>query len=121
MLTPTCDSIRWKASTEPILGTAWREEVYVHVRWGWLGFLAGEVVLSTIFVIFTIVATRRSRVPVLKSSATATLLMLDRELHDSLGTAADIRDAECRVKQVYGTLKAGVLVRASSPSERATV
>lgn len=51
-------SLQSTSSIGPLLGTAWREEVYVSVRWGWLAFLAVELVLAGAFILATIIAHR---------------------------------------------------------------
>lgn len=73
--------------------------MFVNVRWGWLGFLAMQLVLATAFIVFTTFATRKAAVPVLKSSSMATLLALDAEVRQNLGWVDELSDAEQRAKQ----------------------
>ena len=87
------DSIRSSTTSDKFLGTAWEPEVYVNVRWGWLSFLAAELVLSTAFVILTTIATHRSQVPILKSSVMAALLAPDAEVQRILGSADELEQA----------------------------
>lgn len=44
-----------------VTGEAWREISYVHVTWGWLAFLAGELVLAATFVAITAIGQHKSR------------------------------------------------------------
>lgn len=94
-------SLRSTSSIGPLLGTAWREEVYVNVRWGWLAFLAVELVLAGAFILATIIATRALAVPVLKSSVLAALLAPDKEVQQSMGVVDDITVAENRAKLTH--------------------
>jgi hypothetical protein len=53
--------------------------VFIKVQWVWLTWLVGEMVLGTVFLVWTMLATRRMGMHVLKSSPLATLLALDGE------------------------------------------
>ena len=63
------------------------------MRWEWLGLLACEIVLAAVFVVGTIIATRRMNVFVFKNSSWATLLALDEEsrraIHESISGPRD--------------------------------
>lgn len=73
--------------------------MFVNVRWGWLGFLAMQLILATAFIVFTTFATQKAAVPVLKSSSMATLLALDAEVRQKLGSVDELSGAEERAKQ----------------------
>jgi hypothetical protein len=91
-------------------GTAWREETFVNVRWWWLAFLGGELILSCIFLIMTIISTRRLQAPLLKSSPVATLLATSDEVQGILGTLSDLETAEKNAERMHVQLVGGKLV-----------
>lgn len=93
-------------------GTAWRNEIYVNVRWGWLGFLGGELVLAGAFVLFTIVVTHLSKVPVLKGSAIASLLGADGATQTAVGTILDLDKALAKAETVHARRDGKVLLLA---------
>lgn len=81
-----------------ITGTAWIEESYVSIIWGWLTFLAVELVIATVFLVITIVfqvkmrarlaAEGRSDISVVeeyKDSYLAPLLALSQESRSAAG------------------------------------
>jgi hypothetical protein len=69
----------------PVVGKAWAEESFVRVRWGWITYMAAEILLAIVFLIVTIVYTRQLRMKVLKSSPLATLLALSDETRSTFG------------------------------------
>jgi hypothetical protein len=70
-------SIRQQGTSQP--GVALANETFVSVRWGWLAFLACQVVLSMAFVLCVAVQTSVWGVAVVKSRALATLLAVGSE------------------------------------------
>ncbi|KAK4213820.1 hypothetical protein QBC37DRAFT_482760 [Rhypophila decipiens] len=62
-----------------ISGTAWVSTTVVEVRWAWLSFLAVEIVLVAVFLIWTVIETNKMGVKVWKNSTLATMLTLDEE------------------------------------------
>jgi hypothetical protein len=60
--------------TVPIEGTAWSVEKIVQIRWVWITLPAISLVGSLVLICATIVEGRRTKAPVWKSSALATLL-----------------------------------------------
>ncbi|KAK3320319.1 hypothetical protein B0T19DRAFT_446084 [Cercophora scortea] len=87
-------------------GAAWGEETYVSVVWGWAAFLAAQMLLSYLFLAITMVRTARLKMPVLKSSELATLILSADEVRAAVGTVGDLRDAESRAKTMYSSLTA---------------
>jgi len=67
-------SQRGAANSYTINGTALSTATFVEIHWGWLGFLAGELVVAVAFLVATVVLTRNLDLPVVKSSALAVLL-----------------------------------------------
>jgi len=51
-----------------VKGSAWVDETYIEVRWGWLSLPLGETLLAVILLFATVVSARKSGVPVLGSS-----------------------------------------------------
>ena len=84
----------------PITGTAWKDETFVQVRWPWLTFLAAMIAMSFFFFLFTVITTHRLRVPVLKGSAIASMLVPNPEVQSALGSLLDLDDAQKRAKFV---------------------
>lgn len=83
------------------------------MRWGWLSFLAAELLLASLFVVFTTITTHRAKVPVLKSSTIATLVAPVGEVQQALGSFEKLSDAEERAKQVCVRLENRNLVLVS--------
>ena len=68
-----------------VQGSTLVQETFVHVRWGWIGYMAFEIVLAAIFLCLTVLYTRKLDVRVLKSSPLATLLALNDETRSTVG------------------------------------
>ena len=80
----------WMEGTEnvnsfAVSGSAWASETFVSVRWGWIAYMAVEILLATLFLALTVVYTRRLKMHVLKSSPLATLLALNDETRLTVG------------------------------------
>ncbi|KAK4186003.1 hypothetical protein QBC35DRAFT_453679 [Podospora australis] len=54
-------------SSQILNGTAWREQSYVSIDWGWSAFLAAKILFSYTFLGITMYRTLRLNVPVLKA------------------------------------------------------
>jgi len=50
-----------------LAGSAWKDETYIEVRWGWISVPLGETLLTVMLLVATIVSARLSGVPVLGS------------------------------------------------------
>jgi hypothetical protein len=50
-----------------LTGSAWKDETYIEVRWGWISVPFGETLLTIMLLVATIVSARLSGVPVLGS------------------------------------------------------
>jgi hypothetical protein len=81
------------SSNTNINGTVWKDETFVEIKWGWLVFLASELVLSIAFLLITAIFTYRMKVPAMKSSALATLLAPTQEIRDRIGDIAHFEEA----------------------------
>ena len=80
-------------------GTAWVDETFVQIRWGWAAFLASQIALSYVFLAVTMWRTRRLGMPVVKSSELATLLAPADEVRVAVGTLAGFEEAEERAER----------------------
>ena len=105
-----------------ITGEAWREISYVHVTWGWLAFLAGELLLAATFVTITIIGQHyggganvrhesRSVPPDLKDSSLAVLSALSTECRARMGDGIrPIEELNAASKRIWVRLEGGEIV-----------
>nr|OQO22301.1 hypothetical protein B0A51_10216 [Rachicladosporium sp. CCFEE 5018] len=99
-----------------VTGTTWSNATYIHVRWLYLIYPAVVIVLAASFVLGTAIQTKRSKVPVWKSSTLATVyhghVMCDRDV-DGIGEIDRIsgmeRDARDRLVRL-GRVDSGRLM-----------
>lgn len=91
-------------------GTAWANETYVHVRWGWLAFLGAQITICIAFLVFTIAATHISGTMVLKSSPLAALMALGHSGRDTIGNLSTEADMKQRAARYKATLVGNELV-----------
>jgi hypothetical protein len=77
-------------TNDTVLGDAFAEESYVHVRWQWLILPAFLELASLVLLVLTIVHSRREDVPIWKSSVLALMYHGADELQDR-GTLASQR------------------------------
>ncbi|RMJ08844.1 hypothetical protein CDV36_011535 [Fusarium kuroshium] len=103
-----------------VTGKAWEAETYVQIRWGWLSFLAFELVLATSLLAMTIATQKHNQksdresydmVCDLKDSSLAALVALN---NDSRGVVGDglgpISELERTAKEVHVRLRGNRLV-----------
>ncbi|KAK0725177.1 hypothetical protein B0H67DRAFT_123211 [Lasiosphaeris hirsuta] len=90
-----------------VTGTAYKPSLFVAVQWGWLAFLASQIVLSAIFLAAIILWTRRERVPVLKTSALAAMAALDGQARMILGGVDDLAGLKERAANVHVKVEGG--------------
>lgn len=98
-----------------IFGTAWTNETYIHVRWGWLAFLTTQVVAGTTLLAFTIWSTAKAEEPITKSSQLAVMAALDSESRNMLGNIGPIREMEAKAEQIQVCLIGDQLKSSTSP------
>ncbi|KAK4213171.1 hypothetical protein QBC37DRAFT_464241 [Rhypophila decipiens] len=67
-----------------VQGTSLAVVTVVAVRWAWLSFLAAEIVLTGVFLGWTIIATSKAGTKVWKTSTMATMLTLDERSRNSI-------------------------------------
>ncbi|KAL1905955.1 hypothetical protein Sste5344_008344 [Sporothrix stenoceras] len=93
-----------------IEGTAWANETYVHVRWGWLAFLGAQIAICIAFLVFTIAATHSSGTMVLKSSPLAALMAIGQSGRGAVGNLSTESDMKQRAARYKATLVGNELV-----------
>ncbi|KAK5655525.1 hypothetical protein OQA88_5456 [Cercophora sp. LCS_1] len=101
-----------KHHTETHYGQTWVSETFVHITWGWIVFLAVEMILSFLFLAATIYRTAKLKAPVLKSSELATLLVSSDEVRQKVGTIERLEDAEANARKVAVKLEGNKMVLA---------
>ncbi|KAH8881779.1 hypothetical protein GQ53DRAFT_847992 [Thozetella sp. PMI_491] len=87
------------ASTFTINGTAWSEETYVYVRWGWLSILVIQVFVGTLFFVATVTLTGGSGTPTLKNSPLAAMLAIRPQDRIMLGSIGKISEMDSRAQK----------------------
>ncbi|KAK0702798.1 hypothetical protein B0H67DRAFT_614110 [Lasiosphaeris hirsuta] len=98
-------------SSGAVLGEALSSRAVVRVRWAWLALLAAQLLLAILFLIGIMVTTNRDGVQVIKSSAIATLCVLEDGTKGRLGPVGDVKQlstlaADVRVRLKYdGSLR----------------
>ncbi|KAK3686209.1 hypothetical protein B0T22DRAFT_242745 [Podospora appendiculata] len=88
-------------NAQPITGAAWANETFVSVRWGWILYMASEIVVAAAFLCLTVIATSQLDIKVLKSSPLATLLALNDKTRSTVGgitTPSEVRHHARSVK-----------------------
>lgn len=75
-------------------------QTFVHVRWEWLGMLASQLVLTAVFLAFTMLSTRRAHMQVIKCSSLATLCALDKTTRQHVGGINDLDSLEQKAKML---------------------
>jgi len=68
-----------------ITGTAYALQTLIRIRWPYISLLAAQLGLTIIVLLFTIVATYRSRMQILKGSSLATMCALSQGVRTQLG------------------------------------
>ncbi|KAK3346557.1 hypothetical protein B0T25DRAFT_613123 [Lasiosphaeria hispida] len=90
-----------------VAGTASETSMYVVIYWGWLAFLACQIILSAVFLAIVVVWTRRARVPVLKTSSLAAMAALDGQARMILGGVDDLAGLKERAANVKVKVEGG--------------
>ncbi|KAH8894728.1 hypothetical protein GQ53DRAFT_839680 [Thozetella sp. PMI_491] len=113
------------SDSHSINGTVWAMQTYVHVRWGWISFLASQLVVGAVFLISTIVVSFRHHAaevmaakeagaghqsPVLKSSAFAVLFALSDESRRLTGSVQTVSGMNSRAGGLMGRMEGGEMI-----------
>ena len=85
----------------------------MHVRWGWITYMASEILLAVVFLCLTVLYTRRLNMKVLKSSPLATLLALNDEARSTVGGITTPK----RVRSSAKSVKVNLVGNGTSLSE----
>ena len=95
------------SSMPDVLGTAWKLENYVHVRWAWLALPLSLCLFSLSFLAATIIKSSRQRADNWKSSSLAMLygLQVQGEDEDESGFLSGKEEMERRAKGSLVKLK----------------
>ncbi|KAH8168452.1 hypothetical protein LIA77_11716 [Sarocladium implicatum] len=94
---------------EDIEGTAWEMEPYVSIQWKWLSRLAAQIGLSNVVLIFSIIATARSGLSIMKASPLPAFFAIPAEEKLKLYARASITSDTCTEKMVQASGVAGRL------------
>lgn len=77
----------------PARGTVWENQTCVHVNWSWITLPAALLLLTTVFLLLTIIQTNVNKGLVWKSSMLAVFFNgLSEETRNSLGTMVSLRE-----------------------------
>ncbi|KAK5659839.1 hypothetical protein OQA88_13302 [Cercophora sp. LCS_1] len=96
--------------TVAVNGTSWADTTFVAIHWGWVSFLAVELVLSYLFLVATMHRTAKMGTPVLKSSELATVIAATTEIGHAVGSVNGMEEAKEKAKAVGIRLHEGRLV-----------
>jgi hypothetical protein len=91
-----------------ITGIAYASQILINIRWLYISFLAAQLGLTIIVLLFTIVATSRSRMQILKGNLLATMCALSQGVKTELGGMEDMERLKERAKGMTVGLERGV-------------
>jgi hypothetical protein len=90
-----------------ITGTAYAPQTLIRIRWPYISFLAVQLGLTIIVLLFTIVTTYRSRMQILKGNSLATMCALSQGVKTELGGIEDMERLKRRAKGIRVGLERG--------------
>jgi hypothetical protein len=90
-----------------ITGTSYAQQTLIRIRWPYISFLAVQLGLTIIVLLFTIVATHRSRMQILKGNSLATMCALSQGAKTKVGGMEDIEGLKKRAKGMRVGLERG--------------
>jgi hypothetical protein len=90
-----------------IIGTAYAPQTLIHIRWPYISFLAVQVCLTIVVLIFTMIATCRSHMQILKGSSLATMCALNEKAKAKLGGVGDMDTLKSKAKELNVKLQRG--------------
>jgi hypothetical protein len=88
-------------------GVVYEPQAVVEVRWKWLTFLIAQVILSSVFLAFTVFQTRNAKIPAWKCSALATMVSLSKETQESVNRISDFGSLKQEAKKMNVRLETG--------------
>jgi len=90
-----------------ITGAAYAPQTLIHIRWPYISFLAAQLGLTIIVLSFTIVATYRGRMQILKGGSLTTMCALSQRAKTMLGGMEDMERVKRRAKGISVRLERG--------------
>ena len=90
-----------------IIGTAYAQQTLIRIRWAYISLLAVQLGLTIIVLLFTIVATYRNRMQILKGNSLATMCALSQGVKTELGGMEDMERLKRRAKGMRVGLERG--------------
>ena len=90
-----------------IIGTAYALQTLIRIRWPYISLLVVQLGLTIIVLLFTIVATNRSRMQILKGNSLATMCALTQEVKTKLGGMENMERLKGRAKVMMVELERG--------------
>src|SRR5277367_2842452 len=90
-----------------ITGTAYALQTLIRIRWPYISLLVVQLGLTIMVLLFTIVATYRSRMQILKGNSLATMCALSQEVKTQLGGMEDMEALKIRAKETIVRLEMG--------------
>ena len=81
-----------------IIGTTYALQTLIHIRWPYISFIAIQLWLTIIVLLFTIIATYRSRMEILKGNSLATMCALSQSVKAKLGGVGDMEGLTSKAK-----------------------
>ncbi|OCK74581.1 hypothetical protein K432DRAFT_409737 [Lepidopterella palustris CBS 459.81] len=90
-----------------IAGIAYAPQTLIHIRWPYISFLAVQLWLTIIVLLFTIVATYRSGIQILKENSLATMCALSQNVKADLGGMQDMKSLKSKAKRMSVRLRRG--------------
>ncbi|KAK0644005.1 hypothetical protein B0T16DRAFT_333678 [Cercophora newfieldiana] len=89
-----------------VTGTVFTPQSFIKVHWAWVSMLAVQLLLTAVFLIFTVTKTYKLRMQVIKNSSLATLCALDETTRQQIGSFGDLdgitrkaKDLEVRLER----------------------
>jgi hypothetical protein len=82
-----------------VTGTAYVPQILIRVRWAYMSFLGLQLGLTVVVLLFTIVATYRSRMQILKGDSLATMCALNETVKTELGGIENMKELTRRAKE----------------------
>ena len=109
---PTVRDAPGPAHALVVNGTALSLESYVAIHWAWLTLLAAQILVGTVFVVATVVATARGEdgPAILKNSPLATLSAFGADSRALVGATETLGAMDRRARSLQARLVGGELV-----------
>jgi hypothetical protein len=90
-----------------ITGTVYVPQTLIHIRWPYISFLAAQIGLTIAVLLYTIIATYRSRIQTLKRNSLGTICAISQAVRDQLGAMDDMERLKGNAKAMKVKLERG--------------